>query len=379
MMQQSSGSKKLVYVLNYVSGEDSQHFVHVFNLLSALQARGWSIAVLSEKGGVGVKTVLGHEVRYLSLSGGPIRILRLLRELTLLRRNGYGLVFVRISKPAALTAALARSYTKQKILYWLSGANYDFDQQQNLIRRSWTNFLMNKVVGSTDYFVTGPETMVCYSIEHFEVPKKKTMLLYNDIDLTRFSSSRRVIQPDKPLQILFVHSFSPIREATRYFPALMKMLSAVNKTKTTAFLRVIGKGPERTLLQTTVAEWGMTAFVEFVGAVANVEIQKHYAQSDIFIMPSYREGMPRVILEAMASGLPIVSTDAGGTKDLLGPQQLEYVVSRDEPDVFANKLQALIEDATIRAALSRENLLFVRKFSTETVADMYDEKLCQLL
>ena len=92
---------KLVYILNYVDENDSQHFVHVMRLLASLSLRGWDIVVLSEKGGEGTRQVMGCEVRYLSKNGGGMRIPRQVWEMIKLRRKGYRLVFVRITRPAA--------------------------------------------------------------------------------------------------------------------------------------------------------------------------------------------------------------------------------------------------------------------------------------
>jgi glycosyltransferase involved in cell wall biosynthesis len=84
-----------------------------------------------------------------------------------------------------------------------------------------------------------------------------------------------------------------------------------------------------------------------------------------------------VLLEAMAAGLPIVTTDAGGTSDILGPAQRAFVVQRDARDCLVRKLAALLADPGQRAALSRENLVTVQRFATPRVAEMYDSVLFQ--
>ncbi|MBI3147068.1 MAG: glycosyltransferase family 4 protein [Betaproteobacteria bacterium] len=376
----TNSNKKLVYILNYASADDTQHYVHVFNLLEKLQLRGWSIVLLSEKGGVGVQKVFGQEVRYMSRDGNWTRVLQLAKTLLSLRRAGYKLVFVRISKPAALTAAILGAFAGWKTLYWLSGTNQDLDQGQQLFRRVLNNALTGAIYRFIDYFVTGPETMVAYFRTTLRIPDEKMMLLYNDIELSAYRAKNMGFGRDSGAkQILFVHSLSPSKEATRYFPALVATLSKIAPDVGGINLRLIGEGKERAQLEAAAVAAGPGLGIHFLGSVPNRTVREYYSAADIFIMPSYREGMPRVILEAMAMGLPIVTTDAGGTRDLLGPLQQAFVVSRDDPRAFANKVASLVGDIDTQRLLARENRKFVQRFSTESVATMYDAKLSALL
>jgi glycosyltransferase involved in cell wall biosynthesis len=100
-----------------------------------------------------------------------------------------------------------------------------------------------------------------------------------------------------------------------------------------------------------------------------------YRIADVFIHPTYNEGFPRVILEAMAAGLPIVTTDAGGTAELLGPRQQQFVVKRADRVAFAGKLAELLASPELWPVLGTENLKAVERFSTENVARMYEEVL----
>ena len=65
-MNSPSGLKRLTYVVNYLSADDAQHFVHIPNLLAQMERLGWSIDLLSERGGRGQAEVLGQRVTFLS-------------------------------------------------------------------------------------------------------------------------------------------------------------------------------------------------------------------------------------------------------------------------------------------------------------------------
>ena len=372
--------KKLVYVLNYVHPSDVQHFVHVMALLRTLEERcGWEIALLSEKGGEGVQVVHSKEVRYLSRNGKASRLIALATALAELRRDGYRLVFVRISKPAALVSSIVGRVLGMRVLYWQSTANFDLDRNKPLIKRFADDFAMACIKWGINRFVTGPEYMLRYYEENYKIPKNKLLLLYNDVDLKRFIPPAVPRVSDGALKILFVHSLSPSKNAVFYFPRIIERLNALAAEGQRIELDLIGDGPERTHIAEQIKAANGILSIRMLGAVANTDLPQHLAEADIFIMPSYREGMPRALMEAMAMRLPAVATDAGGTRDIVGPRQLEYIVSRDDPDAFAQRLVDLACDEEARRAVGEENLVHVQRYSTPVVADMYDRALSALL
>jgi len=372
--------KKLVYILNYVHPSDVQHFVHVMALLRTLEERcGWEITLLSEKGGEGVQVVHGKEVRYLSRNGKISRLLSLATALTALRRDGYRLVFVRISKPAALVSSIVGKMLGMRVLYWQSTADFDLDRSKPLIKRFTGDLAMACIKWGIDRFVTGPEYMLRYYEENYKVPNNKLLLLYNDVDLNRFVPPAVPRAFDGVLKILFVHSLSPSKNAALYLPHIIERLNALAAEGQRIEFDLIGDGPERNQIAEQIKAAKGILSIRMLGAVANVDLPQHLAKADIFIMPSYREGMPRALMEAMAMRLPAVATDAGGTRDIVGPRQLEYIVSRDDPDAFAQRLVDLACDAEARRQIGEENLLHVQRYSTPVVADMYDRALSALL
>lgn len=374
----TQSAKKLVYLLNFVHEHDVQHFVHVLHLLGVLRARGWSVTLLSEKGGDGSRVVHGQEVRYLSRSSKLLRVIRLVSNLVRLRREGYRLVFVRISKPAAIISALVGKLIGLKVLYWQSGMIADFDRQKPLWKRAIETARMKLLIALIDRFVTGPETMLDYYAREYGVPRRKLMLLYNDVDPARFPAVVRERDPGDPVRILFVHSLSPVRNTLLYMPAMIASLNRAAAGGARIEFDLIGRGPEREEVERIVAGAGPGLTVRMLGGVPNTSLPERYAAADLFVMPSYREGMPRALMEAMSTGLPAVSTDAGGTRDLVGPLQDAFVVSRDDPQGFADRLYELVCDAALRRRIGEENRVRAQRYTTEVVAEMYDARLSGL-
>jgi glycosyltransferase involved in cell wall biosynthesis len=369
--------KKLTYIVNYMSATDSQHWVHIPNLLTELGRLGWDIQLVSERGGRGEEEVLGHRVTFLSRRSKWRRAIALVVLLARMRSRGGRLVFVRISKFAALASALLGRLFGWRTLFWLSGAVEDFNLRQGLkarVAKAWLGLLFRLV----DRLATGPEAMVDYYAAQYRLPRGKILMLYNDIELRGVDRSR---PPQKDgIHVLLVHRLSPVRETHRYFPALLSALGrCASRLDRPIVLDICGAGDERGQLERQCEKAPAGVEPRFHGAVPQRSLGPFYDAAELFVMPSYREGFPRVILEAMARGLPIVSTDAGGTRDIVGPQQQSFVVDRDDADAFAGAVERLLLEPEERRRLADENILAVRRFSTVEVARMYDRALSGLI
>lgn len=375
-MTSPTAAKRLTYVLNYLSAGDAQHSVHIPNLLAEMEKLGWRIDLVSERGGEGTGEILGMSVSFLSKDGRWARLFPLVRHLLRMRLGGGRLVYVRISKSAAWVSASLGRIFGWKTVFWLSGNVEDFNRRSK--RHAWLGFWsMWLLLRLVDRLVTGPETMVDYYARVYRLPKSKIVMLYNDIDL-RAVGPRRRAESDE-LRTLLVHRLSPVRETGRYFPSLLAALgAAAAKTGKTVLLDVCGGGPELEQLKRQAAGAPKSVVVTFHGSVPNRDLDLFYGRATIFVMPSYREGFPRVMLEAMARGLPIVTTDAGGTADLCGTEQRSYVIDRDDSGAFGRAVERLLMSAADQQRLREENLVEVRRFDTPVVAIMYDRALSEM-
>lgn len=376
--------------MNHYSPGDASHFWHVLHLLEELAGRGVSILLLIEKAdGVPSFTNPAIRVQALRTRLPGLRHLELLVHLRRAVRAGYTRIFVRIAMVAALCAKLATTFSDARVYFWQSGTVHAFDRAQpaSLEKLRWwlTGPLPFFIVRNwVDCFVTGPESMIAYYRDQVGVRAEKLRLLYNDVDVGRFAAIREEraragaraalgIGPDQ-IMLLFVHRFSPVRRTMLYMPDLLeRVLRAADVPP--SVLVVAGGGPELPLLRQMVAARGLGDRVRFLGEVANRRIHELYGAADVFVHPTYNEGFPRVVLEAMAAGLPMVSTDAGGTRDLVGARQRELVVARDDASGFAERLLLLLRDAPLRGQVAAENAEHVQRFSTPRVARMYDEVL----
>ena len=379
--------RKLVYIMNHYSEESASHFYHILNLLNSISLEGVFVYLVIEKASSNPNFDINSNIEVIVQKRSFLfRPLELAFILFKLRLKGAKKTFVRISQNAAVPAIIVSRIFGGEVYYWHSGTTYSLRRKFSFDIDYFKNFFVSElpflfVKTFVNYFVTGPEYMVEYYANVVGVKRSKLVCLYNDIDLSRF---KNVSLPDREglrvelgiensvFVVLFVHRLSPVRRSLFYMPYVLKdfLLSHPN-----SICYVIGGGSEVPELRKMLFEFNLEEKVVIVGEKPNAVIHKYYQASDLFVNPTFTEGFPRVLLEAMASGLPIVTTNAGGIKDILGPLQLEYMVDVLDRDGFSAKLVELGHNEKTRFYLSKENINHVSRFSTRNVAKMYVNKI----
>lgn len=383
-------SKKLIYVLNSYTENEASHFAHLVHLLNEMTNQGCIITLIIEK--MGAKPDVNSsaiEVIGLSHRTPFIRHIELFFVILNLIKKGYSRSFYRINAPACIVGALAHRLLGGKTYLWQSGTTHEIDQQQPFSRKKikWLfgSYVPTKLARSmTTHFVTGPEAMIDYYAQVVGIRRDKILLLYNDIQIDRFDRMNRAQAkaayldrhnlPSDTTILLIVHRLSPVRRTLDYLRPLLRTL-ADRAIQEPWRLIIAGGGSELAHAIELAKETNTSDRVEFLGDVANRDLPAIYAQADIFLQPSYTEGFPRVLLEAMASGLPIVTTDAGGTPQLLGTRQMNFITKKEIPNDFTKRTIELMDRQSEWEDLARENKIHVERFATPVVAKMYMETI----
>lgn len=104
----------------------------------------------------------------------------------------------------------------------------------------------------------------------------------------------------------------------------------------------LGRGPLEPALEAAIRARGLGPRVELRGEVAPAELARWYAAADLLLLTSRREGRPNVVLEALASGRPVLATDAGGTRELLGEAHASMLARTRAPEALGGQLASLL-------------------------------------
>lgn len=131
-------------------------------------------------------------------------------------------------------------------------------------------------------------------------------------------------------------------------------------------LEIVGDGEQQAMLKEMTARYGIENSVVLVPA--NNEIEKHYLSSSVYAMTSRYEGLPMVLLEAQAFGLPIISFNCKcGPSDIVDNGKNGFLVEESDIPAFASQLRKVMADIELRKKMSRNALETSKKFSVEPV------------
>jgi glycosyltransferase involved in cell wall biosynthesis len=138
---------------------------------------------------------------------------------------------------------------------------------------------------------------------------------------------------------------------------------------------LVGEGPSTTSLRAQVEDAGLSPIVRFAGYHSDVSAV--YRESDIIVIPSRSEGLPNVLLEAMALGKPVIATNAGGIPEVIRNGVNGVLVPIADPESMARAMSMLLTSAEQRAILGRNAAATAPAFSPSTRAQrilaLYDE------
>jgi glycosyltransferase involved in cell wall biosynthesis len=192
----------------------------------------------------------------------------------------------------------------------------------------------------------------------------------NGINLERFKNlSKGDIRSKGEKTILFVGTLRPVKGLT-YLIEAMKITRDKNKD---IQLMLVGSGEERVHLEVLIKKLKLKKCVNFIGKVPNEEVPEYMFASDVFVLPSLSEGFPNVVLEAMASGLPIVATNVGGLSEIIKDGENGFVVEPKSPKQIAEMVLMLLEDDELRERISKNNKKRVKDYSLESVVARLEE------
>jgi phosphatidyl-myo-inositol dimannoside synthase len=136
-------------------------------------------------------------------------------------------------------------------------------------------------------------------------------------------------------------------------------------------LTLAGTGDDEIRLKALARQLEISEDVRFLGFVPRQAMPDVYRQADIFVLPSQSEGMSIALLEAMASGLPVVVTYTGGTQELISPDENGLVVPWADIEGLARAIRRLVEDGSLREMMGLANRQTALRFSWSQVAEQY--------
>ncbi len=230
------------------------------------------------------------------------------------------------------------------------------------------NYFMDrlaKLEEQTAHDATLIVTISKYSLEkiqtHYGIDKSKVRIVPNGVDTEMFKptqnqqAARQQFRLGSEPCVLFVGSLIP-RKGLGFLVEAAKKI--VKQNVDTKFL-IVGEGPLKTQLISSLEAANLLGNFRFLGNVEDEMLPTVYNCADVFVLPSIQEGQGIVMLEAQASGKPVVAFDVGGVNEAARNDETGLLVERGNTDELANALLKLLGDSSLRLRMGSNGRRYV--------------------
>jgi glycosyltransferase involved in cell wall biosynthesis len=173
------------------------------------------------------------------------------------------------------------------------------------------------------------------------VLKENIIVNYNGVNKNIFFYKDKMVAKkelgldSEVCNVLFVGNLVPVKGIENLLHAMAQLVKSENKK---FMLYIIGYGSLKSLLSTMSYQMGLEKFIHFIGEKNHNEISTWMQACDLFCLPSYSEGVPNVILEAMSCGTPVVASEVGGIPEIVTPNEQGILVPPGDPNALAKAL-----------------------------------------
>lgn len=217
----------------------------------------------------------------------------------------------------------------------------------------------------------------------FGIPDHRIHLIPNGLDRDQFrpasvherADARRMLNLDCEILVL---SLGRLSEEKNPLGLLDAWATADRATRSHALLAIVGDGPQREEIQARIRVLGIEESVLLAGRRSDVE--NWYRAADFYVIASHNEGLSNSMIEALAGGLPVISTRVSGSGVLVESPPAGIVVERDNPLDLARAIDNLSMDASMRAQLgANARNVFEARFLLEAVSNQVRALYGQLL
>jgi len=287
-----------------------------------------------------------------------------LRVARYLGRHDFDIVHTHSTEAGIIGRLAAHRAETPAVVHTVHGV--PFSDDRNPLLNRFVLGCERKVAPLTDTIVTNADAITSEYLERGIGRPDQYRTVYSGIDIDEFASADEATDlPGDGLRITMVGRLV----AGKGLWVLLDAVDALDRTDISVC--VVGDGPVREEFESEIRNRGLEDTVYTLGY--RTDVGSILAGSDIFVLPSFREGTPRVITEAMASGLPVVATDIAGIPEQVSDGENGYLVPTGDPGALADRLERLIEDADRRNRFGAESRNRASTFSIEGMLGDLDE------
>lgn len=228
------------------------------------------------------------------------------------------------------------------------------------VRRLLTKYLVGRKKMTPVAISKGNQRMVA---DYYGITPEGVHLVHNPVDVKRFSSGTG--KDDGAFRFITVGRFSPEKNQQMMYRAFAAFLKHGHDAR----LLMLGKGEKEAELKALAEELGVSDRIDYAGYVDNVE--DYLKSADVFLLSSHYEAQPLCVLEAMASGLPVISTDVGAVADIVKDNGI--LVPPGDVEAMAKAMEKLHLDEVLRQKMSERASAYAVEYDVSNTVAGYSE------
>lgn len=282
----------------------------------------------------------------------------------LAKKNKYDLTHSFFSVPCGFLSLLLKWEFKLPYIVSLRGSDVPYYSERFKILYKFLVPLIRLIWNQAYFVVANSKGLAELALK--SKPNKKIGVIYNGIDVEEFFPCPAAHDPEE-FRIICGTRVTP-RKGIRI---LIQALDVLIKRYPQLRLIIVGEGDEKKSLQDFTKSIGLEKVIDFLGQVDPKKRIDFYSRGNIYVSPSYNEGMANFMLECMALGMPILATDVGGTKELLRDGDNGFIIKIGDHLDLAEKIEKFLLDKTLEKKMGQASLQYAKKLSWDNVANEY--------
>jgi len=196
--------------------------------------------------------------------------------------------------------------------------------------------------------------------------RKDVVIIENGVNSSEFENAKaKELAYEKP-RVIFVGRIDE-NKGVEY---LIKAFLQVRKNRKSASLLIVGDGPLKKKLEN---KYGCITDIHFLGRIPHEEIPEYLAACDLFVLPSIFEGQGLVLMEALASGLPIIASNLSGISELIVDGENGMLTKAGDENELAEKIELILDDVKLQRKIIDNNIRKGQLHDWENVCKQYIE------
>lgn len=284
--------------------------------------------------------------------------------------------------PTAIPSILVGTITKRKVIVKITQAEYRAYSNKVRVFHSLARRLRQKIVSKADVFIAISQEIKNELID-YGISEGKIINIPNGVDSTKYYPASE----NRKKELRKINNFNSKSIIILYAGALNRrkgtydLLNAIKQLEQSLHenVEVVLCGPDHEdIYKNCIVDIDYPVRVTYKGNVKNLD--EYYQMADIFVFPSYSEGLPNVLLEAAMCGLAVVASDIGGNRDIISSSKLGILYPVGNVMKLSEAIQEMVNNPKLRVDLSSSIYdMALKKFSLNLVSEQYQELYSKLI